>query len=495
MTDNVAFKSAILKKVDEELLQGIFIVTQENSHFTCVYSNETFAKFIGVEQSEILGRSFSSSLNKEEIEQLESQFSEALERQRTQKHDAQYSWPSGRQSWLIQMEPLPDQNTLFCQFFDQTDYDRARQSVAEAERQRNDLFSVLSGIILTIDRRGMIADIEQNQQSSPALKPFDYIGKPYKEIIHERFQSKFSAWIEEARSDTSSLSFSLEFQGVIEGKLRALEAKVINAGNDDVRLFIHDIAHRVSRNAASSSKNTASTGGIFDNASLVKLSNVSMGLLKDITESSHFISNSAENTENTKYVVKNAQEIHQKSEMLLSGIAQMLEIIKIEDTSQPLKKSLIDVEQSTRLALSRLKNEIEMHRLQIKLNFLTRGVRIQADESMLRQALLCLLKNAIQFTDKGGIITVHILQSGEGISCIAIENTGTGITEENLTKIQQPFVKLENESTGLGLGLSLAKACMKRHGGAFNIKNKPESGIRCELIFPAEPAVSQRKQA
>ena len=493
MTDNIAFKSSILKKVDEELLQGIFIVTQENSHFKCVYSNETFAKFIGVEQSAMLGKSLSSSLNKEEIEHLESQFSEALELQSTQRHDAQYSWPSGRQSWLIQMEPLPDQNTLFCQFFDQTDYDRARQSVAEAEKQRNDLFSVLSGIILTVDRRGIIADIEQNQQSSPALKPFDYIGKPYKEIIHERFQSKFSEWIEEARLDASSLTFSLEFQGIIEGKLRALEAKIINAGKDDVRLFIHDIAQRVSSRNAATSKKVAPTSGIFNNASLIKLSNVSMGLLKDIIESSSFISNSAENAENTKYVLQNAQEIHQKSEMLLSGIAQMLEIIKIEDTLQPLKKILIDVEQFTRLVLSSLKNEIEMHRLQIKFNFLTRGVRIQADGNMFKQALLCLLKNAIQFTNKGGIITVHILQSGEGISCIAIENTGTGITEENLAKIQQPFVKLESDSTGLGLGLSLAKACMKRHGGAFNIKNKPESGIRCELIFPAEPAVIQRK--
>jgi len=97
---------------------------------------------------------------------------------------------------------------------------------------------------------------------------------------------------------------------------------------------------------------------------------------------------------------------------------------------------------------------------------------VNADWARLRQIFLNLLNNAMKFTPAGGSITVSTRESGAGKITIEITDTGTGIAPDAIGRLFQPFEqvgpRLEGATTGLGLGLSIAKGLVEAHGGRIS---------------------------
>jgi signal transduction histidine kinase len=65
-----------------------------------------------------------------------------------------------------------------------------------------------------------------------------------------------------------------------------------------------------------------------------------------------------------------------------------------------------------------------------------------------------------------------------------IEDNGPGITEQNLTRIFDPFVTSKRAKGGSGLGLSIVRNIMEMHGGFIHLANIPGGGTRATLTFP-----------
>ncbi len=93
--------------------------------------------------------------------------------------------------------------------------------------------------------------------------------------------------------------------------------------------------------------------------------------------------------------------------------------------------------------------------------------RIRGDRQRLEQALLNLLSNAIKFTP-GGHVDVGVQQDAKGIQ-IAVEDTGIGIAERDISRILEPFVQADNRLArkyeGSGLGLAITRRLVELHGG------------------------------
>ncbi len=91
------------------------------------------------------------------------------------------------------------------------------------------------------------------------------------------------------------------------------------------------------------------------------------------------------------------------------------------------------------------------------------------DERRLKQVLINLVKNAKKFTDSGGI-EIKVSYSIEKQSLVMhVVDTGTGIAKQDLPKLFNKFGKLERtaeqNSEGIGLGLTIVKAIVKKAGG------------------------------
>ncbi len=94
---------------------------------------------------------------------------------------------------------------------------------------------------------------------------------------------------------------------------------------------------------------------------------------------------------------------------------------------------------------------------------------VRADERMLRQAILNILRNAVEAIPEDGSVFVKIRNQ-----TIEIRDTGPGIPADHLSKIFIPF--FTTKPTGHGIGLALAHRIITEHGGTLTAANAPEGG-------------------
>lgn len=105
------------------------------------------------------------------------------------------------------------------------------------------------------------------------------------------------------------------------------------------------------------------------------------------------------------------------------------------------------------------------------------------DESSIRPALLNLALNAIQAMPGGGELTIKT-ETRRGKLAVSITDTGSGMTEEQLKNVFEPFYT--TKSHGLGLGMSYAQKIIEQHQGAIKLESRQHQGTRVEVELPAE---------
>jgi len=116
---------------------------------------------------------------------------------------------------------------------------------------------------------------------------------------------------------------------------------------------------------------------------------------------------------------------------------------------------------------------------------------IQADERRMKQILLNLIRNSIEFTQAGGKITLSGTRAGSNVA-FSVTDTGPGISPEDQEKIFKPFEKTDtarddgegNIRGGAGLGLTLVKDIVELHGGHVELVSEIGVGTTTTLILP-----------
>lgn len=111
------------------------------------------------------------------------------------------------------------------------------------------------------------------------------------------------------------------------------------------------------------------------------------------------------------------------------------------------------------------------------------NARVKADRYRMYSVLTNLLRNAVQATEAGDRIKVCTRTEGEEV-VIEVEDSGCGIPEETLDRIFTPFFTTKGRD-GMGLGLSLSRSVVERHGGALECFSKQGEGTRFCIRMPA----------
>jgi two-component system sensor histidine kinase AtoS len=109
----------------------------------------------------------------------------------------------------------------------------------------------------------------------------------------------------------------------------------------------------------------------------------------------------------------------------------------------------------------------------------------QADPTQLQQVFLNLFLNALYAMPQGGKLGVRtcLEEDGQAIR-IEVSDTGTGIREDLLKKVFQPFFTTKPKGTGLGLAIS--RQMVEQHGGTIAVANRPGGGALFTLRFPVK---------
>jgi two-component system sensor histidine kinase ArlS len=118
------------------------------------------------------------------------------------------------------------------------------------------------------------------------------------------------------------------------------------------------------------------------------------------------------------------------------------------------------------------------------------AVLIDADKSLIKQALRILVDNAVKYTPPSQGITISV-SSTQGYACLTVQDEGIGIAPESVPRVLDRFYRADESRAratgGTGLGLSIAKWITERHDGHIEILSRENIGTRITLRLPAAP--------
>lgn len=158
-------------------------------------------------------------------------------------------------------------------------------------------------------------------------------------------------------------------------------------------------------------------------------------------------------------------------------VASILDMAKAEDVNTELHKTKVDIGNIINTAAEVYAETIKTKNIRLDIQG---SCQIEADETLMYQAVMNMMDNAIKYVTKDGKITVQM--SDESLS---IQNTSEPIPEDVLRNIWNPFVKGDNSRhghKGTGLGLSIVKTIMDRHGFTCEMKNTGD-GVKVKVDF------------
>jgi signal transduction histidine kinase len=185
-------------------------------------------------------------------------------------------------------------------------------------------------------------------------------------------------------------------------------------------------------------------------------------------------------------------EINNKAELLAKLVSDLLDISRIEAGKPlPLDVRTIDIKRLVGKIVEQYGLHAPRHRFDIRFEEGFPGV-LRADEDRLGQVLENLLSNAVKYAPEGSL--VQILGGVDGGVCrVSVEDQGIGMTAEQVARIFDKFYRADSSNTaarGLGLGMSIARQIVERHGGHIEVESEKGRGTRVIFTVPTEPGGS-----
>ena len=134
--------------------------------------------------------------------------------------------------------------------------------------------------------------------------------------------------------------------------------------------------------------------------------------------------------------------------------------------------------------VSLLREEAAAKHIDIRTHWSADGVVIPMDMDKLQQALLNIIKNAMESIDGTGAIDIGVAGNAKGRVRVRISDTGCGMTADEVERIFSP--EYTTKEKGLGLGLPLAHEIVRGHSGEINVFSELGKGTTFEIVLPAE---------
>lgn len=121
---------------------------------------------------------------------------------------------------------------------------------------------------------------------------------------------------------------------------------------------------------------------------------------------------------------------------------------------------------------------------------------VDADGRLLREALRCLLENAVKFTRRQPRAVIEVAStSGPSLPVVTIRDNGTGFNAARAEHLFQPFARYHSQQDfeGLGAGLAIAESVVRKHGGRLWVESEEGRGAAFHFTLGAEESPAERR--
>jgi len=184
--------------------------------------------------------------------------------------------------------------------------------------------------------------------------------------------------------------------------------------------------------------------------------------------------------------LENQPELQQIADKIACGVKALdrivSDVLALTHTVKPKFKSA-DLVQLINSAIELLTPTIEQNKTQVSIRTPV-SIKIVCDRSMLQQAFLNIIRNAIEASGTDGQVLIDIEQKSNFV-IVQISDSGSGVPDEVMDRIFNPF--FTTKDTGTGLGLSIVHRIVEAHGGSITCgRSDLTSGAVFSIKLPVE---------
>lgn len=181
--------------------------------------------------------------------------------------------------------------------------------------------------------------------------------------------------------------------------------------------------------------------------------------------------------------------VEQETHKLEAIIGDLLDLARLEGGGDRFRNDPVAVEDLFTRVADRHQPILRDRHITLDFSIAEQTPRIRGDAARLEQALQNVAANAIRHTPSDGRVLLAAAPSNDGV-VITVRDSGPGIPAEHLPRVFDRFYKVDASRAGTairsgsGLGLSIVRAIIERHGGSVAAANAPEGGALFELWVP-----------
>ena len=194
--------------------------------------------------------------------------------------------------------------------------------------------------------------------------------------------------------------------------------------------------------------------------------------------------------EDFDFINQDISELIEESDDGLKRVAEIVAGLKLFSRADTDEKQLFDINACLTTTLNMVNNELKYH-CNVETDFQSLP-NVPIHVGKINQVFTNLLINAsyaIRETGRHGLLKLSTLVETEHV-VIHINDSGTGMSEETLTKIFNPFFTTKPEGSGTGLGLSISFGIITEHGGELNVISEIGEGSCFTIKLPIHSSVS-----
>ena len=179
-------------------------------------------------------------------------------------------------------------------------------------------------------------------------------------------------------------------------------------------------------------------------------------------------------------------DIHQAGTHVISLVNDLLDLAKIEAGRLDLNFVRVNLNEVVTNAVALLQPQANSNRIIIRNSLMPTMPPVIGDLRSLKQIVLNLLSNAVNYTPAGGQVIVSTVLTDLGQAVLRVRDTGLGMNEQEIAIALEPFRQLPatHPRGGTGLGLPLTKALVEANRASFVIQSAIGTGTLVEVVFP-----------
>ena len=179
--------------------------------------------------------------------------------------------------------------------------------------------------------------------------------------------------------------------------------------------------------------------------------------------------------------------INSEATRLARFVDDLLSVSSMEVGSLTLNKQTTELHRLLNEVLTKIKPQIEEKRLSFEISIPEKLPEPWLDKDKIATVLVNLLGNAVKYTPAGGRVAFRVHATDQNIE-IDVEDTGVGISEDELPKVFDKFFRSDDprvqEQKGTGLGLALVQEVLRLHGGRVSVESEIDKGSTFQIVLP-----------